>query len=77
LLASHDYSTTIKEYLTHIDTSSHKMCGISVVVSLKRNPGLPPRDELDAQLRKSLDIISHRGPDAQDVWINPENTVGT
>ncbi|KAI0394653.1 asparagine synthase [Xylariaceae sp. FL0594] len=55
------------------------MCGISVVVSLKRGHSprslLPPRHELDVQLKKSFDTISHRGPDSQDMWINKENTV--
>jgi asparagine synthase (glutamine-hydrolysing) len=64
------------------------MCGISVVVSLKKNEvngngalndvsAQRTRDELESKLKKSLDIIAHRGPDAQGVWINPENTIGT
>jgi asparagine synthase (glutamine-hydrolysing) len=70
------------------------MCGINVVISLKRNQldgkgtvggvtngvvsGVTSqaRDELRHKLMKSLDIISHRGPDAQDVWINTESTIG-
>ncbi|KAI3325891.1 asparagine synthase [Xylariaceae sp. AK1471] len=63
------------------------MCGISVVVSLKRNQvngngkvnggsSQDTQDELKSKLTKSLDIIAHRGPDAQDIWINPENTIG-
>lgn len=67
-----------------------KMCGISVVVSLDRNvpskddtlPGnnIPAdnaaRDALKADLLSSIDQIAYRGPDAQGVWINPNNTVG-
>ncbi|KAI0474500.1 asparagine synthase [Xylaria cf. heliscus] len=61
------------------------MCGISVVVSLKRNQvdektqktneAAQQREQLKSSLLKSLDVIAHRGPDAQDVWINPENTI--
>ncbi|KAI1812367.1 asparagine synthase [Poronia punctata] len=58
------------------------MCGISVIISLKRTPiqtttttTTTTTSDLEAQVRKSLDIISHRGPDAQDVWINPDNTI--
>ncbi|KAI5927055.1 asparagine synthase [Camillea tinctor] len=79
------------------------MCGISVVVSLKRNVpikivsnghtnsapngyklkngstnGAEPslRSDLESRLQSSLEKIAHRGPDASDIWINPENTVG-
>ncbi|KAI8633861.1 asparagine synthase [Xylariaceae sp. FL1651] len=70
------------------------MCGISVIISLKRSHALrnkavdgltvgtengeklQDRGDLKSRLSKSLDVITHRGPDAQGVWINPENTIG-
>ncbi|KAI1332913.1 asparagine synthase [Xylariaceae sp. FL0255] len=32
-------------------------------------------DDITVKLTESLDIINHRGPDARDIWINPENTI--
>ncbi|KAK8101406.1 amidase chyE [Apiospora kogelbergensis] len=67
------------------------MCGISVVVKLNRalssntvpvgvaqsdNAGSVAKLELEKRLYASLEQISHRGPDAQGVWIDPSNKVG-
>ncbi|KAI1495208.1 asparagine synthase [Biscogniauxia mediterranea] len=34
------------------------------------------RSDLESRLSSSLDKIAHRGPDARDIWISPDNTVG-
>lgn len=60
------------------------MCGLCAAITLKRpeaQRGQSSNDDASRQklhddLLKGLDLIKHRGPDAQDVWINPENTVG-
>ncbi|KAK8040940.1 hypothetical protein PG994_013947 [Apiospora phragmitis] len=63
------------------------MCGISVVVKLNRTAShnVAAGDvaqsntdsaELEKRLFASLEQISHRGPDAQGVWIDPTNKVG-
>lgn len=68
------------------------MCGISVVVPLRRAV-LPDNccngthgnavigahgntDSLGKRLSASLDLIAHRGPDAQGIWTNPTETLG-
>ncbi len=67
------------------------MCGISCVVHGVQKSPLPPsrasnvngsrptasHSELESQLLGSLELIKHRGPDAQGVWISPDNEVGT
>jgi asparagine synthetase B (glutamine-hydrolysing) len=58
------------------------MCGLSAIVTLKRQPNgdkgtsSESKKDLAAKLSSSLDLIKHRGPDAQDVWFNPEGTIG-
>ncbi|KAK6833326.1 asparagine synthase [Apiospora arundinis] len=67
------------------------MCGISVVVKLNRsapnnaaladgsqsdNARSVAKIKLEKRLYASLENISHRGPDAQGVWIDPSNKVG-
>ncbi|KAK6208952.1 hypothetical protein LQW54_006700 [Pestalotiopsis sp. IQ-011] len=59
------------------------MCGLCAAITLKRpearrgqgNNDDKSRQKLHDDMLKGLDLIKHRGPDAQDVWINPENTV--
>ncbi|KAI1336734.1 asparagine synthase [Xylariaceae sp. FL0016] len=38
--------------------------------------GASLRIKLEKRLLSSLDIISHRGPDARGIWVSPESTVG-
>ncbi|KAI1848433.1 hypothetical protein JX266_005739 [Neoarthrinium moseri] len=59
------------------------MCGLSVVVKLSGTSSSGKSDsrevtisDLKSKLIASLKLIDHRGPDARDVWINAENTVG-
>jgi asparagine synthase (glutamine-hydrolysing) len=65
------------------------MCGFTAAVTLKRKSRgerIPNgqtndydggiRKNLESSLRSSLELIVHRGPDAQDVWVSPDNTVG-
>ncbi|ETS85937.1 hypothetical protein PFICI_03962 [Pestalotiopsis fici W106-1] len=58
------------------------MCGLCCAITLKRpsqggqSNDANSRQELHDNLLKGLDLIKHRGPDAQDVWINPGCTVG-
>ncbi|KAK9776188.1 putative Glutamine amidotransferase type-2 domain-containing protein [Seiridium cardinale] len=57
------------------------MCGLSAIITLERrahgdeNGDDKSRDELRSRLSSSLDLIKHRGPDAQDIWINLDNSV--
>lgn len=58
------------------------MCGICVIVSLRRqatngsNGDYPRADSKEKRLAKSLELISHRGPDARGIWVDPTSTVG-
>ena len=71
------------------------MCGISVVVPLRRvvSPGNHSNGingtgvngvngvnrsstSLEKRLASSLDLIAHRGPDAQGIWTDPTKTLG-
>ncbi|KAH8645677.1 hypothetical protein BX600DRAFT_484943 [Xylariales sp. PMI_506] len=62
------------------------MCGLTAFVTLKRRANGAPvvnghangstKESLESKLFSSLDIIKHRGPDSNDIWINPESTIG-
>ncbi|KAK8087306.1 asparagine synthetase [Apiospora phragmitis] len=57
------------------------MCGISVILSLRRqasnvtNGDHPQDHKKEERLAKSLDLIAHRGPDARGIWVDPTSTV--
>ncbi|KAK7947940.1 asparagine synthase [Apiospora aurea] len=58
------------------------MCGICVIVSLRRqalsngnNGGHPQEDNKEERLAKGLELIAHRGPDARGIWVDPTSTV--
>ncbi|KAK3991276.1 hypothetical protein QBC44DRAFT_55929 [Cladorrhinum sp. PSN332] len=56
------------------------MCGITVSIAPMRGDSTTTypkeaRASLEASLSQSLDKIAHRGPDAQGIWINSDNTV--
>ncbi|KAK8094802.1 Amidase chyE [Apiospora hydei] len=57
------------------------MCGICVIVSLRRqapsnaNGDRPQEDNKEERLAKSLELIAHRGPDARGIWVDPTSTV--
>lgn len=58
------------------------MCGFSTCISLtggtdSHNDGdTVSSQELEANLKASLNLITHRGPDDSDVWINENGQVG-
>ena len=46
------------------------MCGIAGIIS-------PNPEQLNpVVLKKMSDILSHRGPDGEGIWINPKKTAG-
>ncbi|KAK7977220.1 glutamine-hydrolyzing asparagine synthase [Apiospora saccharicola] len=57
------------------------MCGICVIVTLRRqalhgsNGDHPRADNKESRLAKGLELISHRGPDARGIWVDPTATV--
>lgn len=55
------------------------MCGISVVVALKKNSyysNSESGETLEKALDKSLDQIVHRGPDSRGQWISKDRSIG-
>lgn len=55
------------------------MCGISAIVALaaKTENGVPGnREKLTAQMQASLDMIKHRGPDSDGIWISEDERIG-
>lgn len=60
------------------------MCGISVIVALdsgmlgKAANGIKSdiREKIANDLKASLEMIAHRGPDSQGIWISEDNRVG-
>ncbi len=54
------------------------MCGISCAVALRgHGPLHHSRKGLEHTIRKSLDKIKYRGPDASGSWISEDFRVGT
>ncbi|KAJ6091736.1 hypothetical protein N7467_003705 [Penicillium canescens] len=53
------------------------MCGISAVLSLAGYPAQSNGERLSSleQLRKSLDLVQHRGPDARGEWTSNDGNV--
>lgn len=62
------------------------MCGISAAVSLPRSSipsngsnepyGSRVPGDLEARLGESLSKISHRGPDAEGIWVSADKCIG-
>ena len=48
------------------------MCGVSFLYS-----GLVPKEELTRQMRTSLNILTHRGPDDHGMWQDKQVVIGT
>ena len=65
-------------------TASHhyaKMCGLTALLALKGSDGLirnqySSRELLARDIDSSLEIVKHRGPDAQGSWLGADCDVG-
>lgn len=55
------------------------MCGISAIVSLRSGGqnGGHQRQRLERAMQESLDLIKHRGPDYQGIWISDNQRIGS
>jgi asparagine synthetase B (glutamine-hydrolysing) len=56
------------------------MCGISAIVALpyaqKGGPDHFDDEALKKQMQASLDLIKHRGPDHNGIWISEDRNIG-
>ncbi len=55
------------------------MCGISCIVALEertRRANQKDKEQLEERLARSLEQISHRGPDSFGTWTSNDGRVG-